>query len=156
MPDMSLTRSASSTAAEHLEDHYKLHTAYNQAVLGPFTLNYNTAGIDTGVTLFTPAVGDVITGLWVEFTSAWSVVGDEIGLGIAGTLDADLAFSFSLINVAPPTYPTFQRGVGIGLPALGSPVRLLTTAPIVARTKIGGNITGGLNLWVTTFPAAML
>ncbi len=50
-----------STPSDHLDHHVKLHKAFNGLVsVSRFTLAHNTAGIDTGVTLWTPEVGDQI------------------------------------------------------------------------------------------------
>lgn len=156
MPDLPINRTVSSTAAEHIADHTVLHHAFNTAVLGPFAVAHDTPGIDTGITLWTPHVGDAITGLWVEFLVGWSVDNEELGLGVAGTVDADLGYRFPLPTMTPVAHPTWVRGEGVGIPTLGSVTRLLTTAPIVARTVIGMNTTGSLNLWVTTINAEQL
>lgn len=153
---LSLDRSLTSSPADHLADHLALHRAFNM-VRGPFTLAHDAPGIDSGVVLWTPNVGDIITGVWVEFAEAFDAVGEEIGLGIAGTTDADLALRFP-VTVAPPALtPTFPRGRGLGIPLLGSEVvRVLTTDPIRARTVIGGNTAGSLTLRVLTIPAVQL
>ncbi len=84
----------------------------------------------------------------MEFTAGWSEADDQMGLGIAGTTDADLAFKFPLLTSIPSVKPTFPRGLGIGIPFGGEVVRILTEDPIVARTVNGGHDSGSLNLTV--------
>lgn len=150
MTDLPTDRTLDSTPSQHLSDHNELHRQHNW-VKGPFTLAHDTPNIDTGVTLWTPAVGDIITGLWVEIGEAFDVDGELIGLGISGTVDADLAFKFP-VDSAPPVHATFARGEGVGFGFGASMIRLLSAAPIRARTVTGGNVTGSLQLWVATRP----
>lgn len=138
----------------HADAHTALHAMFNGLVRGPFTLTHSTPGIDTGVTLWTPETGDRIVGLWLEPSQDWSVAGEQLGLGIAGTSDADLAFR-STIPATPTAKPTFSRGQGTGFSTLLEVARLTSTDPIVARTVTGGNTTGSLTLWVMTLAATV-
>lgn len=149
IPDPSLTTGPQ----QHLADHQQLHNLHNALVQGPFTLTHDTPGIDTGVTLWTPAFGDRIIGLTVEFTQLWSTPGEKFGLGIAGTADDDLGFVFDTATVLPD-HPTWARGEGFGFMWGAAVIRLLSAEPILARTVVGGNGTGGLHMWVHTLPAS--
>lgn len=145
-------RTTASSAEEHLDDHRKLHALHNGVVRGPYSLNF--ANADAGVNLFTPQVGDLITGLWVEVTQGWDVEGEQVGIGVAATTDDDLAMKFPTPTMVPAARVTFPRGQGVGIPLGGEVIRILTEAPLIARTVIGGNTTGGLNLWLSTIPAS--
>jgi hypothetical protein len=124
-------------------------------VEGPFTLTHATSGIDTGVALWTPAVGDHIVGLWIELTEAFDAADEKLGIGYAGTIDADLAFQFPLSMLTPPAaHATFDRGQGVGFSQLTEVVRIKHTTPLVARTLVGGNTTGALQVSFVTIPAA--
>lgn len=47
--------------------------APNPAVIrGPFPFVFNTAGLTAGVPIYTPAVGDVITDIWVSIATAFN------------------------------------------------------------------------------------
>lgn len=138
----------------HISHHLKLHQAFNSQVIGPIVVAHTTSGVDTGIAIYTPVIGDRITGLWVEPTQAWDVSGEQFGLGIAGTVDADLAFRFSAPAV-PTAKATFPRGQGVGTMFGLEVVRLQTEDPIVIRSVIGGNATGAMNVWVEVMAASL-
>lgn len=120
-------------------------------VVGPFTVT--SVNADAGVPLFTPAVGDRIIGMWVEATEAFDVSGEQFGIGIAGTTDADLAMKINA-PVVPSSKPTFTRGQGSGFPFGTEVIRLTSTAPLLYRSVIGGNATGAMTVWLRIIPAA--
>lgn len=131
-----------------------LQTAFNKMVYGPFTLAWDTPNIDTGVTLFTPAAGDRIVGVSVEVTETFDVEFESLGLGITDTTDDDLAFHFAIPEM-PDATPSFPRGNGKGVPMGTDVVRLLDASPIKARTVIGGNTAGELDLYVYVYSAVL-
>jgi hypothetical protein len=64
-------------------------------VLGPFPFAYNDAGLNDGITFYTPTVGDILLDAWIEITFAWTSgttprgdIGsfvNSFGLGIFGS-----------------------------------------------------------------------
>lgn len=46
-------------------------TAGAARVLGPFPFAYNTAGLNDGIELWTPSVGDVLLDAWIHVTTAF-------------------------------------------------------------------------------------
>jgi len=148
------TRTGESTASDHLLDHGKLHAFHNGIVRGPFTLT--AAGLATGVTLYTPQIGEWIIGVTARFTEAFDAPGEQIGLGIAGTTDDDLAFKFPASTMMPPARPTFPRTQLFGIPWGGEVVGIATEEPLVAKSVLGTATTGALLLYVHTLPASLL
>lgn len=150
--DMTLGSGPDSSPADHLAHHVALAQAFN-TVKGPFPITFATA--DAGVLLWTPAVGDLIVGLWAEFSQGWSGAPTErIGIGPAGCANADLACLFAPSGAVPPATPTFVRGLGLGIPFGDRVERIVSSVPLYARTVTGGNTTGALNLWVRTIAAS--
>lgn len=153
MPHLPINITVSRSPADHLADHIALHQMQGQ-IQGPFALAWNTSGINTGVALWTPHVDDRIMGLWVELDEEFDVEDEQMGLGIVGATDADLAYIFD-VTTPPVASPSWVRGAGLGYPLGTSVTRLLTETPIVARAVIGGNTQGSLTMWVATLPASM-
>lgn len=145
-------RTTDSTTAEHNDDHEALHKFHNQ-LKGPFRLAFSTPGIDTGVALWTPETGETIIGVYVVFQQMFDVANEKIGIGVNGTVDADLGFQVPVTGTLPPATPTWPRVQGFGIPAYGSVATLLSDAPLVARTVVGGNTQGSLDLYVISLPA---
>lgn len=110
-------------------------------VLHSLTVNYNDAGLaSTGVTIFTPAVGDLLYDFWVQPVTVWNgttpkgdfgtFTGGTNGLFAeyaSTTLDMTVPNPGSISNpdLASPTLMTWQK-YGTGRPAMN----VITSAPL--------------------------
>lgn len=118
-------------------------------VEGPFTLAHDTAGINTagGATLFTPAVGDIITGFVVVIATPFDDgAAGEVNL-LVGSFGGGNNEELDRFRVEPGNQGTDYSQEGSKLKVV------LTATPLRAKLDVAC-VAGSLTLRVLTVPAA--
>jgi hypothetical protein len=128
-------------------------------VLGPYTVNYNTAGFATdGAVLRTLSAGSLILNVAVVIDTAWDVAGSMI-VALGGSDYGPPNDDFlTLITIADiQTIATsYSLGVGVAAPVLDGALPLdgrarfgyiSTSGALVANTGAIGAAAGSLRVW---------
>src|ERR1700747_2143590 len=91
-------------------------------VVRKFPFSYNTPGLLTGATVYTPTIGDLLVGAWFEINTPWD---GTTPLGEVGQfIDTNLGlFAYDTINAADMTVGnTLTARPGMNLPSTAQQV----------------------------------
>lgn len=118
----------------------------NSPIIRPFSFAYNTANLTSGVTVYTPTVGDLLLDAWVEVDTAWNGSNPNFDFGTFTTNTSGLfANTSSIINLSNAD-ETINNNAGL---LTGNGQTDLMQRVISAATVSGGGFTRVLPLKFT-------
>lgn len=82
-------------------------------IVGPITVNYNDAGLTTGVTLYTPVVGEILMDAWVEVDTEWNGTTPTGDIGTFVGYSGGLYGAYNIGALAMGSKDTESYGAGL-------------------------------------------
>lgn len=134
-------------------------------VRGPFAFAHNTAGLATGVSVYSPAINDVVLTAWVEVTTAFNgttplldfgagAVGGDGGIfgqiaGAGWDLTAPAIVYGSMVQAGLSPASTITAGLAVRMTAADA-VQLWVTQDGLKTGAASGATAGAGNLYIVT------